>query len=154
MTKQSNQSARARDALQLGRSVLSKPFLKSITHSQRGTPCTLRNLWVSFDPATKLRAELPDKGRVLVLCDRKAVDPSLTLNPGCLLFHLIAHLALPGRAGVSLLGESHVRRPRLITQPIDECEMHHACLRIDLVATPAPIGRQSTVVTYAGHWRR
>ncbi len=120
--------------------MLGKPQLEGITHSQRGAPSTLRNLRISFDSATKLRAELPDKGRVLGPGDCKAIDPSLTLNPGCLLFHLIAHFALPGRAGVSLLGESHVSRPRLIVQTIDECEMHHARLRIDLVATPAPVG--------------
>src|SRR6476646_10561017 len=50
-----------------------------------------------FNSATKLCAELPDKGRIIVPRDRKAIDPSLTLNPGLLLFHLIAHFALPGR---------------------------------------------------------
>jgi hypothetical protein len=98
-----------------------------------------------FDPATKLRAKLPDKGRVVVPCDRKPIDSSLTLNPSCLLFHLIAHFTLPGRAGVLLLGERNISRPRLIADPMDECKMNHARLRIDLMPTPAPSGRQSAI---------
>jgi hypothetical protein len=114
-------------------------MLKGIAHGQRCAPGTLRNLRVFLNSATKLRAELPDKGRVVVSRDCKAVDPPLALNSGCLLFHVIAHFALPGRAGVLLLGESHVSGPGFIAQPVDECEMHHARLRIDLVPTPAPV---------------
>ena len=125
-------------ALRLDRRTLGQPQLESIAHGQRRAPGTLRNLWMFFNPATKLRAELPDKSRVLVPRDRKAIDPSLPLNPSCLLFHLIAHFMLPDRAGVLLLDESHVSGPGFIAQPIDECEMHHARLRIDLVSTPAP----------------
>ena len=124
-------------ALRLDRRALGQPELERIAHGQCGTPGTLRNLWMFFNPATKLRAKLPDKGRVVVPRDRKAIDSSLTLNSSCLLSHLIAHFTLPDRAGVLLL-ESHVGGPRFIAQPIDECEMHHARLRIDLVSTPAP----------------
>jgi len=94
---------------------------------------------MSFDSPTELCAELPDKGRVIVSGDRKAVDPALALNAGCLLFHRIAHFALPGGADM-LLGERHIGCPRFIAQPVNEGEMYHARLRIDLMATPAPIG--------------
>jgi hypothetical protein len=86
--------------LPLDRRALGQPQLESIAHSQCGAPSTLRNLWMFFNPATKLSAKLPDKGRVVVPRDRKAIDSSLTLNSSCLLFHLIAHFALPDRAGV------------------------------------------------------
>ena len=106
-----------------------------------------------FNSTTKLRAELPDKGRVIVPRDRKAIDSPLPLNSSSLLFHLITHFALPDRAGVLLLDESHVSGPSFIAQPIDECEMHHARLYIDLVPTPAPSSRQPTVAHF-GHWSR
>jgi hypothetical protein len=125
--------------LPLGRRALGEPQLEGIAHGQRGASGTLRNLRMFLNSATKLRAELPDKGRVVVSRDCKAIDPSLALNSGCLLFHVIAHSALPDRAGVLLLGESHVSGPGFIAQPVDEREMHHACLRIDLVPTPAPV---------------
>ncbi len=101
-------------ALRLCCRALSKPQLEGIAHGQRRAPCTLRNLRVSFHPATKLRAELPDKGCVVVPRDRKAVDPSLALNSGCLLSHLIAHFALPGQADSLLLGERHLGGPGFV----------------------------------------
>ena len=82
-------------ALRLDRRTLGQPQLESIAHGQRRAPGTLRNLWMFFNPATKLRAKLPDKGGVVVPRDRKAVDSPLALHSGCLLFHLIAHFALP-----------------------------------------------------------
>jgi hypothetical protein len=106
-----------------------------------------------FHSAPKLRAELPNKGGVIIPRDRKTIDPPLALNSGLLLFHRIALFVLPVQAGTSLLGEIYVGRPRLIAKPIDECEMHHACLRIDLVATPAP-GRSQPAIARLGHRRR
>ena len=141
-------------ALWLDCRALGQPQLESIAHGQRGAPGTLRNLWMFFNPATKLRAKLPDKGRVVVPRDRKAIDSPLPLNSSGLLFHLITHFALPDRAGVLLLDESHVSGPSFIAQPIDECKMHYARLRIDLVTAPAPICRQPTVVAHIRHWRR
>jgi hypothetical protein len=76
--------------------LLGQPVLERITHCQRGSPGTLWNLRMFFDAATKLRAKLPDKRRVVVPCDRKSVDPPLALDAGLLLFHRIAHSALPG----------------------------------------------------------
>ena len=137
----------------LGSRALGKPELEGITYCQRGAASTLRNLRVFFNPATKLCAKLPDKGCVVIPRDRKAIDPSLTLNPGLLLFHLIAHFVLPSQAGVLLLGESYVGRPRFIALPVDECEMYHTRLRIDLVTAPAPSGRQATIANLR-HWRR
>jgi hypothetical protein len=100
-------------ALRLGRRPLGKPQLEGITHCQRGAPGTLRNLRIFFNPATKLGAELPDKGRVVVPRDRKAIDPSLALNPGLLLFHLICSLRA-ARSGRRFIVGRKPRQPSKI----------------------------------------